>query len=118
MGMVGYHQFTWSNGGNNFCIDFIAVNDKFRDYLNITSLYNFILMISLAIYYLFFLVKKKKKKKKKHHLTVLLHHLLLRKLNDIVEFVGINMKQFSLIIIFSYLLNGFEHIDNLDSIFI
>ena len=36
MDMVG-HQFTWSNGGKNSCIDFIVVNDKLRDYLNIAS---------------------------------------------------------------------------------
>ena len=36
MDMVG-HQFTWSNGGKNSCIDFIVVNDKLRNYLNIAS---------------------------------------------------------------------------------
>ena len=55
--MVG-HQFTWSNGGKNSCIDFIVVNDKLRNYLNIASVYATLLMTSLTIYHLFFLVKK------------------------------------------------------------
>jgi len=34
------HKFTWSSGGKKSCIDFIIVNDKMKNYLNIASVYN------------------------------------------------------------------------------
>ena len=39
MDMKG-HEFTWSSGGKNSCIDFIIVNDKMKGYLNIASVCN------------------------------------------------------------------------------
>jgi len=87
--------FTWSNGRRNYCIDFIIITHKLIDYLNIAPVCNSFNDISDCLLFIFSFKKKKKKKTFPDGLTTPPPG---KKLNGLVEFVRINMKQFSLII--------------------
>jgi hypothetical protein len=109
MNIVG-HQFTWFNGDErNSSIDLIIVKGKLRNYRNIAYICNSFITISVTLYHLFFLVKKKSPD------GFIKSTFLERKLNGLIKFRRINMKQF-----FSHnkslcFQDEFEHNDNPES---